>query len=197
MAILMIADMPGATTGDYDALNESMGIQGDADAPEGLVSHVASTTDSGLLVLDVWESQAALDRFFAERVGPAMAAAGLPAIEPRVLEVHNIIPQGAGATANVVLIADAPGFTTDVYDRATALIPAHHGDGSAHPAVSHVAAIADDGLVFVDVWDSPESFGAFAEEQIAPAAAQVEMPSFTPRFLPIHNHIRGRVPARI
>ena len=32
MAVLMIAEIPGVTTGDYDALNESMNIHGDTDA---------------------------------------------------------------------------------------------------------------------------------------------------------------------
>lgn len=197
MSILMIVELSGVTPATYESINESMGIHGDDDASEGLISHLACTTDEGMLIMDVWESKDAFDSFVAERLGPALAAAGVQEVEPRVLDVHRLIAQGAGTAANVVMIADAPEFTTDVYDRLTDLMSAHRGDGSAHPAVSHIAAKADGGMVFVDVWDSPESFGAFAEEQLAPVAAQVEMPSFTPRFLPIHNRLRGRVPARI
>ena len=197
MAILMMVELPGVTPASYQTMNESMGIHGDDDAPEGLISHLASTTDGGMLVTDVWESKDAFYSFVAERLGPALAAAGVPEVEPRVLDVHRLIAQGAGTAANVVLIIDSPDFTTETYDRAIELIPAHSGDGSTHPAVSHVAARAGEGMVFVDVWDSPESFGAFAEAQLAPIAAQVEMPSLTPRFLPIHKRLRGRVPARI
>jgi len=197
MAILMIVELPGVTPVTYQSINESMGIHGDDDAPEGLVSHLASATDDGMLVIDVWESKEALDGFVGERLAPALAAAGVEAVQPRVLDVHRLIAQGAGTAANVVLIIEAPDFTTETCDRVVELIPAHSGDGSAHPAVSHVAARAGEGMVFVDVWDSPEGFGAFAEEQLAPVAAQVDMPELTPRFLPIHRRLRGRVPARI
>ena len=68
----------------------------------------------------------------------------------------------------------------------------HSGDGSSHPAVSHVAALTDGGgMVFVDVWDSAESFGRYAEETIAPASEGDEMPALEPRFVPIHRTLRG------
>jgi heme-degrading monooxygenase HmoA len=197
MAILMIVEAPGMEPALYESINEAMGIRGDADAPEGLISHQACTTEDGMLVADVWESREAFDRFVAERLGPALGAASVPEIEPSIYEVHNHIPQGAGTAANVLLIADAPGFTTNVYDQLTSRMAAHGGDGSTHPAVFHVAARTADGMIFVDAWDSAESFGAFAEQQLAPAADQVEMPELTPRFLPIHNRTRGRIPAGV
>jgi hypothetical protein len=47
--------------------------------------------------------------------------------------------------------------------------------------------------VFVlDLWESPEAFGKFAEEQIGPAGAKVGMGPVEPRILPVHNRIRGK-----
>jgi hypothetical protein len=100
-----------------------------------------------------------------------MAKTGVTAGEPRVFPVHNHIRQGSGTDAGVIVFIESEGFSPDDYDRVTAEMPAHAGDGSGHPAVSHVAAVSDDGMVFVDVWDSPESVGGFFEEQVNPATA--------------------------
>ncbi len=192
MAILMMLDLDGATVEQYDQVNESMGIQGDDDAPDGLVSHVCAVTDGGLTIADVWESQEALDGFFGSRLAGALQQAGVQQGQPRILPVHNTIAQGAGTEAGVLMIIESDAFGPALYDRLTARMPAHAGDGSAHPAVSHVAALrGDGGMVFVDVWDSPESFGRFAEEALAPASEGEDMPALEPRFVLIHNRLRS------
>ncbi len=188
MAILMLIEFPGASTDDYDALNREMGIDPDH-LPDGLTSHVVGRTEEGLLIADTWESEEALNRFFEQRVGPAMAKLGLPGGEPRVLPVHNHIRQGSGTDAGVIVIIESDGFSPADYDSVTAEMDAHAGDGSSHPAVSHIAAVSDDGMVFVDVWDSPESVGRFVEEQIGPAqvASGTDLGPVEPRVVPVHN----------
>ena len=57
-------------------------------APAGLLYHVAGPTDGGWRVVEVWESQEALDRFFQEKLGQALQQAGLTA-PPQVWQVHN------------------------------------------------------------------------------------------------------------
>src|SRR3989442_12323201 len=170
MAVLMIAELPGMTAADYDAVNEKIGIRGDEDAPDGLIQHLAGETADGLLIADVWESPEQFERFFAERAGPAIAEVGGPRVEPRVHPVHNMIRRGSGTDANVLLLIDSGGFTPEAYDAVTSRMAAHAGDGTGHPADWHVAAESCDGMVFVDVWDSPESFGRFAQEQLGPSA---------------------------
>ena len=189
MPVMLLMDAPGASTEAYDRTNELMGIRGDADAPAGLISHCCGVDDQGLVVVDIWESEAALDRFFEERLGAALAQTGLVAT-PRIMPVHNLIRQGAGTVPGVLLVWEADGFTPDAYDALTGTMPAHVGDGSAHPAVSHAAATTDGGMVFADVWDSPESAGRFVETQIAPAAGG-DLPEGAPRFARIHNRMRG------
>ena len=189
MSILLLMNAPGASTEAYDRTNELMGIRGDTDAPPGLVSHCCGVDDQGIVAVDVWESEEALNRFFEERLGAALAQTGLAAT-PRIMPVHNLIRQGAGTVPGVLLIWEADGFTTDAYDAITANLAAHEGDGSAHPAVSHVAATTEGGMVFVDVWDSAESAARFVETQIAPAAGG-HLPEGAPRFTRVHNRMRG------
>jgi len=187
MPILMLIEVPGASTEAYDRVNELAEVQAAADAPDGLISHACAVTPDGLLIADVWESEAALNRFFEERLGAALAQVGLEA-QPRIMPVHALIPHGAGTEANVLLVWESDGFTPAAYDAITSKMAAHLGDGSGHPGVSHVAATTDGGMVFVDVWDSPESAGRFVETQIAPAAGG-ELPVGEPRFMPVHNRI--------
>ncbi|HZO96088.1 MAG TPA: hypothetical protein VFB42_01830 [Gaiellaceae bacterium] len=191
MSILMIFEVPGGTVEQYHEVNERMGIRGDGDAPGGLVWHVAGRTDDGVLVADVWESREQFERFFRERAGQALADAGVEAGEPLVLPVHNLIARGAGAEPRVIVLIDVPGFGPEAYDSVVGSMPAHAGDGSQHPAASHVAAVKDAGLLIVDLWDSPEAFARFAESQVAPAAASAGLGPLEPRFVPVVNRIRG------
>ena len=108
-----------------------------------------------------------------------------------MLPVHNHF-QGKGETAGVLMIADVDGLTPDMYDSMTAAMEEHELHGPGHPAVHHVAAVKENGDVLViDIWESPEAFGEFASEQIAPAGQDAGLASFEPRFVPIHNRLRG------
>src|SRR4051794_25058302 len=116
MALLMVLEVPGMTTDQYDQLNDTMGIRGEEDAPDGLVSHVAGSTGDGVVVADVWESAEQLERFFDGRLGPALAAAGIAEVPPRLFLVHNQILRGAGTTAGVIMLVDVAGFGAEAYD---------------------------------------------------------------------------------
>ena len=198
MAVLMIMEAQGATIDQYERTNELMGIRGDEDAPDGLIQHVAGHDGNALVVVDVWESEEKLQRFFEGRLGAALAQAGIDpeSTPPTLLPVHNRF-DGAGSEPNVVLIMDIDDLSTETYDRMTEAMPAHYDGGANHPAASHTAAKKDSGgMVVVDVWDSPESFGKFAEEAIGPQAAEVGMSPPEPRVIQVHNRIRGRAAQR-
>ncbi|HVC84222.1 MAG TPA: hypothetical protein VNC12_03125 [Solirubrobacteraceae bacterium] len=47
-----------------------------ANRPDGLIFHASGPIDGGWGAIDFWEWRADSDRFAAERIGPAMAAAG-------------------------------------------------------------------------------------------------------------------------
>lgn len=194
MPVMMIIEAPDGTREQYDRTNEIMGIRGDDDAPEGLIQHVSAFDDDGLLIVDVWESEEALARFREERLGKALEESGVAqaAGKPRLLQVHNRLT-GAPADAAVLILIEVEDLGSDEYDKMAAQMPAHTGDTSEGPWTSHTAAHGEQGgIVVVDLWESPEAFGKFAEEQIGPAGAAVGMGPVEPRIVPVHNRIRGK-----
>jgi heme-degrading monooxygenase HmoA len=193
MSVLMLLEVPGGTLEQYDRVNEIMGIHGDEDAPEGLVHHSAGSDGDSLVVADLWESEEALGRFFDTKLGAALAEAGIPSEnKPRILPVHAEL-EGAGARPGVMMVIDIEDFGPQAYDEMVSKMDAHAGAGT-HPAVSHIAARTEGGgVLIVDVWESPEAFGEFAESQIGPAGASVGLGPIEPRFVPVHNRMQGRV----
>jgi hypothetical protein len=105
------------------------------------------------------------------------------------MPLHAMIPEGAGTEHNVIMETRA-NIGSDEYDRMTEQIPSHSGDTSLHPVAVHIAAISGDGEMFImDIWESPEAFGAYAESEILPVAE--EGMEISPRFVPVHNTMRG------
>lgn len=195
MSVLMLLEWKQTPIEAYERVNEVLGIESEADAPDGLVDHVACAVGDGLLICDVWESEEAMGRFMRERLAGAVDQVGIASpSQPRILAVHDRLP-GTGTDARVLLLIELPGLSPERYDDLAGRMDAHvRGD---HPAVAHTAAIDEHGgIVVVDLWDSPASFEAFAREQIAPAAAQVGLGDFEPRVLPIRNRLRGRAAQR-
>jgi heme-degrading monooxygenase HmoA len=194
MSVLMVLDVPGGTLEQYDRVNEIMGKSGDEDAPDGLVHHAAGSEGGSLVVTDLWESEEALGRFVEGKLGAALAEAGIPPdTKPRVLPVHNAL-EGAGGEPGVIMLIEIDDLDTAGYDQMASNMDAH--TGGQRPWVSHVAAKTEGGgILVVDVWESAEAFGAFAEQQIAPASAAAGLGPIEPRLVPVHNRFRGRAAA--
>jgi heme-degrading monooxygenase HmoA len=190
MPVLMLLELADTPFETYERVNEIMGIHGDEDAPEGLIEHLVAEDDGNLIIADLWESAEAFGQFAETRLGPAVKEAGAGDAQPRVHEVHNQL-SGKSDEANFLVLIEIEDFESDAYDEMTKQMDAHVNN--EHPSVGHTAAHREGGgMVVLDVWDSPESFGAFAQEQIAPAAATVGLPPFEPRIVPIKNRIRGK-----
>jgi heme-degrading monooxygenase HmoA len=190
VAIVMTMEAPGATPDQYDALNEALGVVDDATAPDGLVMHMAGISEDGMVIVDVWESQEKLDAFFTTGgLGQALEESDMQVGRPSIHKLHDVIPQGSGSGDNVLVMIETE-MTTDDYDEVAGVLPAHAEDGGGHPAVAHIAAVTDYGKLYVfDLWESAEAFGAFADSQLAPHAEK--MGAVTPKFVPVHNVIRG------
>jgi heme-degrading monooxygenase HmoA len=192
MAVMLFMEAPGASLEDYERVNELMGLHGDEDAPAGLIHHTAGHDGDGIVIVDVWESEEAIGRFFDERLGAALGEVGVEVKggKPTILPVHNGF-EGAGTEPGVILVMDMPNMSADDYDAMTAQMPAHQRDGSGHASVSHTVARKEDGgLLVVDVWDSPDSFFAFAQEQMGDAPAEIG--PIEPRVVPVHNRMKGK-----
>jgi hypothetical protein len=89
MAVAIIMDFPGGTLDQYDQVIEKMGLEPGGDTPDGALFHWVTQTPEGLRVVDVWETQAAFDRFAEEQIGPYSQEVGLQPPQSTVHDVHN------------------------------------------------------------------------------------------------------------
>jgi hypothetical protein len=88
MAIAMMMDNPAGSQEVYDKVIENLALEG---KPAGGVLHVAGPSpNGGWRVIEVWESKEAADKFYGERLGPALRAAGVSdPPKPELWPVHN------------------------------------------------------------------------------------------------------------
>jgi hypothetical protein len=95
MAWVLIQTPLQATWADYERVTEAMDV--DNDPPEGLIMHAAGEQNGRWRSVEIWESQAAFERFRDERLMPVvrevlseeMVDAGPPPQES--FETKNII----------------------------------------------------------------------------------------------------------
>ena len=87
MAVAFLQEIPGATQEQYDQVVETLRGQ----TAQGRIFHVAGPIEGGWRIVDVWESQEAVNKFFQEQLGPAVQAAGMAAPPPRFWPVHNML----------------------------------------------------------------------------------------------------------
>src|SRR5664279_3148145 len=80
MAVSLILEFDGLDLDSYRAVNQQLGIDpetGEGDWPAGMVYHAGSAKSDGLVVFEVWESQADQASFMENRLGPALGRAGV------------------------------------------------------------------------------------------------------------------------
>ena len=87
MAIGVITDVAGLTRQQYETLHEQ--VTPGNQAPPGLLYHAAGPSATGWCVVEVWESQEAIDRFFQQH-GATFQRAGAVA-QPIFFEVSTIM----------------------------------------------------------------------------------------------------------
>jgi hypothetical protein len=183
----LVSDIPGATSAQYDAVIGAMG-----EAPfDGNILHVAAPSETGWRVVDVWESQEHIQRFFETRLGAALAQVGVTPDEPKFHPVHTLaVRHGADLSGTVTFSALVPG-TLDQYDQICEKgdLRDAHGEYRLSPGqIVHACADAGDkGFVILDVWESAQGFGTFMEG-LAPVLASVGITGFQPPApQPVHH----------
>jgi quinol monooxygenase YgiN len=87
MPVLVTAEVHGQTSQGYDGMLAVLGPP--LQRAPGLVLHSSHATPDGWRVIEVWESKAQSDRFFAEFVAPHLP----PGIRPKraVQPLHNVV----------------------------------------------------------------------------------------------------------
>ena len=99
MAVAFKMKFEGATLEQYDQVMELMGLTANGPGPDGAIFHWVAPIDGGILVMDVWESDAQFQKFAKEQIGPYSQQVGIPS-EPKItrFEVHNFfVPSSTAA----------------------------------------------------------------------------------------------------
>ena len=86
MAVLAVFDAPGHTEAQYDQVRRR--VAPDNRLLPGMLSHAAGTDEGGFCVVEVWESQEALPRFFEQTLSEPLEEAGMD-VQPRFLRLIN------------------------------------------------------------------------------------------------------------
>jgi hypothetical protein len=87
MATVMRMRWEGVTPDQYEAAWEKLDL--DSSPADGILRHIAWFDESGMHIVDIWESQDHFERFLGERIMPAVTEVGLegqPAVEYRPLQ---------------------------------------------------------------------------------------------------------------
>lgn len=94
MAVTMVLDLPSVNQEQYSMLMREAGLPVDRSStlPPGLLVHVASATEQGWRLVDVWKSEQDFARFLKEKLAGSLQSVGL-ALEdlPRFYEVRNLL----------------------------------------------------------------------------------------------------------
>lgn len=96
MVVAVQMDFDGATLEQYDEVCQRMGLTPVGPGPAGAISHFATLTDSGLRVVDVWETKEQFDTFAQEQIGPLTQAVGFSGPpQMQFFDVHNYFTPGS------------------------------------------------------------------------------------------------------
>ena len=137
MAVAMFMHWPGMTSDQYDAVMARLGL--DANPAAGGVLHVASVTDEGLEVCDVWQTEQAFHGFLEQRWLPVVSTVvGRRAVEP-LGEPERVPP----AVLELVDEIAEPGGVDErprAHPERHAHLHADDGTGSAYPSRASICS---------------------------------------------------------
>ena len=186
MPVAFIMDFAGSDLDAYEAVCASAGGGPDAPIPDGAIFHAAGLTDTGLRVIDIWESDAAFQRF-GERLIAAQQQHGVAPPELERIEMTSLREgPGGGSDAVLVHVVRMPGVDADTFaamDRA--ILP---DGGLADGCGFHVNGPIEGGWIAIGAWTSPEARDAFLQGRVAPAIQSMGVTS-APEMedLPVHR----------
>jgi len=92
--IVIVFELPDMTQKEYDAIMNELIAQG-KEYNKKRPAHVAFNKDGAWCVVDVWESEAALNEFVGGTLAPIFNKLGIPVPQPKFYPVHNYL--GASA----------------------------------------------------------------------------------------------------
>jgi hypothetical protein len=89
VAVAVFMHFPGLRRDQYDRLMADLRL--DANPPLGEILHVAADAPDGINAVDLWQTREAAESFLAERLRPALTAAGVRVeVSVDVLPLRNV-----------------------------------------------------------------------------------------------------------
>ena len=89
MAVAALLEFPGVTREQYESVIADLDLGGKP-AP-GNSFHAAGPMAGGWWALDVWDSPERMGEYFSQELGAVLQRHGLPNVQPRLLEVSNLL----------------------------------------------------------------------------------------------------------
>jgi hypothetical protein len=102
MAVAMYMHWPGVTSDQYDAIMARLGL--DANPPAGGVLHVATVTDEGVEVCDIWQTEQAFNGFLEQRLLPVVSEDRSGLSSGRGSELGWLIARGGAAVGRASIL---------------------------------------------------------------------------------------------
>ena len=87
MAVALIFNGVGVTQAQYEQVLAE--VNPDGKVAPGVLFHAAGPAADGWRVVEVWESQEALDKFVQDKLGAALQKAGI-SVQPEVFPIQNL-----------------------------------------------------------------------------------------------------------
>lgn len=84
----------------------------------------------------------------------------------------------------IIAVFDLAGMTAEQYDQLLSELEASGSNQSGR--VFHAASVKEDGLMAIDVWESPEELKQFGQILI-PLLQKVGVTPSSPQIYPVHN----------
>lgn len=93
MAVIVTAEVPGQTQQGYDGMLAALRER--IEGADGFIAHASHPVEGGWRVIELWQSKAQADRFYAQQVPPNLPAG----IHPKrsTQELHSLV---AGLTGH-------------------------------------------------------------------------------------------------
>jgi hypothetical protein len=89
MAVLVIAEAPGMTSEQDDAIIQALGLADNP--PVGGRFRLSGPMEGGYRIISLWESRDHFEAFLEERLRPALQATGRPVPEPTFWEIEKVL----------------------------------------------------------------------------------------------------------
>lgn len=98
MPVVFTLHVPGTTTEQFDAVNTSL-MEALGGSPEGLLMHLETPAEDGVMVIDVWRSREDFERFAPDVLMPSLAAQGITLSgAPEFRPVHTMFGSAVDET---------------------------------------------------------------------------------------------------